>query len=106
MDSGGRREWVFREYDLRDRLICERMVDEKNGIDRSTLVSYDCAGNVVSLRRKGADGRETEINYRYDLKDRLIQARNMEGAVFEYTYDLSDRLVEEKRSFADYALRT
>ncbi len=97
---------IFREYDLRDRLICERMVDEKNGIDRSTLVSYDCAGNVVSLRRKGADGRETEINCRYDLKDRLIQARSMEGAVFEYSYDLSDRLVEEKRSFADHALGT
>ena len=88
---------IFREYDLRDRLVCERMVDEKNGIDRSTLVSYDHAGNVVSLRRKGMDGRETEITYQYDLKDRLVQVSNMEGAVFGYHYDLNDRLVEEKR---------
>lgn len=72
-------------------------MDEKNGIDRSTLVSYDHAGNVVSLRRKGIDGRETEITYQYDLKDRLVRASNMEGAVFAYHYDLNDRLVEEKR---------
>lgn len=93
---------ILREYDLRDRLVCERMVDEKNGIDRSTLVSYDRAGNVVSLRRKGADGRETETSYQYDLKDRLVQASSMEGAVFTYHYDLNDRLVEETRPFAGH----
>ena len=70
---------------MRDRLVCERMVDERNGIDHSTLVSYDRAGNVVSLRRKGADGRETEIVCQYDLKDRLVQAGSMEGAVFGMT---------------------
>ncbi|RKI99939.1 RHS repeat protein [bacterium D16-54] len=93
---------IFREYDLRDRLVCERMVDEKNGIDRSTLVSYDRAGNVVSLCRKGADGRETEIVCHYDLKDRLVQAGSMEGAVFEYHYDRNDHLVEERRPCAGH----
>ncbi len=88
---------ISREYDLRDRLVCERMVDEKNGIDRSILVAYDHAGNVTSLRRKGADGRETEITCQYDLKDRLVRASSMEGAVFTYHYDRNDRLVEEKR---------
>ena len=39
--------WLPRECDLRDRLICERMVDEKNGIDRSILGAYDHAGNVT-----------------------------------------------------------
>lgn len=97
---------IFRGYDLRDRLVCERMVDEKNGIDRSTLVSYDRAGNVVSLRRKGADGRETEIACQYDLKDRLVRARSMEGAVFGYSYDLNDRLVEEERPSAGHAQGT
>ena len=97
---------IFREYDMRDRLVCERMVDERNGIDHSTLVSYDRAGNVVSLRRKGADGRETEIVCQYDLKDRLVQAGSMEGAVFESHYDRNDRLVEEKRPCAGHDART
>ncbi len=88
---------ILRKYDLRDRLICERVVDKENGIDRSTYIAYDRAGNPISLCRKGADGRVYEMQYDYDLKDRLVRARDLEGAVFAYQYDANNRLVEEKR---------
>ena len=91
---------ILREYDVRDRLICERVIDERNSIHRSTSIVYDRAGNVVSIRRKGADTENYEIAYDYDLKDRLIRAKDVEGAVFEYLYDKNNRLIKEYRPSA------
>lgn len=92
---------IYRQYDLRDRLLCERTVDEKNGIDRSVSVTYDRAGNILALCRKGADTESHEITYDYDLKNRLIHAKDVQGAVFEYAYDKNDRLIEEQRPSAE-----
>ena len=91
---------IVRDYDVRDRLICEQVIDEAHGIHRSTSIAYDKAGNVISIQRKGADTERYEIEYNYDLKDRLIRAKNLEGAVFEYQYDKNNRLVKESRPSA------
>lgn len=86
---------IFREYDSRDRLSCERILDKENGIDRTAKISYDPAGNITKITRQGKGQDAWELRYDYDLKDRIIHAEDCLGPVFSYTYDKNDRLKEE-----------
>ncbi|WP_277408719.1 RHS repeat-associated core domain-containing protein [Lacrimispora xylanisolvens] len=84
---------ISREYDIRDRLIRERVIDKTGGIDRITAIVYDPAGNIIRISRQGAgeDAHETECTY--DLKNRITHVKESEGAVFGYEYDSNDQLV-------------
>ncbi|WP_333651505.1 RHS repeat-associated core domain-containing protein [Lacrimispora sp.] len=86
---------IFREYDSCNRLISERSVDRENGIDRTVSISYDVAGNITKAVRQGKDGEPWEIQYDYDLKDRIIHVGDCLGPVFQYEYDKNDRVVKE-----------
>ena len=54
---------IFRSYDACDRLVSERVTDDKTGIDRMTTVTYDYAGNITRIVRsgKGLGGMGTGI---------------------------------------------
>ena len=86
---------ILREYDSRDRLRSERVLDKRNGIDRTTEVSYDSAGNITKITRQGKGQDAWEIRYGYDLKDRITHVGDCLGLVFQYAYDRNDRLKEE-----------
>ncbi|MEY8268875.1 RHS repeat-associated core domain-containing protein [Lachnospiraceae bacterium 64-25] len=88
---------ISRRYDERDRLIEECVEDRADDIRRTTIVSYDKAGNILSVRQEGRDGQAREISYDYDLKDRLIHAAELDGPVLELTYDRNDRRKEQKQ---------
>ena len=88
---------ISRRYDDRDRLIEECVEDRADDIRRTTIVSYDKAGNILSVRQEGRDGQAREISYDYDLKDRFIHAGELDGPVFELTYDKNDRRKEQKQ---------
>jgi RHS repeat-associated protein len=86
---------IFREYDACDRLSSERTLDKQNGIDRIVYVSYDNAGNITKIARQGKGGEVWELDYQYDLKNRIIHVEDCLGPVFRYEYDLNDRLEKE-----------
>ncbi len=86
---------IFREYDSCDRLCLERIFDGQNGIDRSSAVAYDQAGNITRISRQGKGGEVWEVTYHYDLKDRIVNAKDCLGPVFLYEYDKNDRLEKE-----------
>ena len=86
---------ILRSYDACDRLVSERVVDDKNGIDRTTSVTYDHAGNIIRIVRSGKGLGEWEQGYGYDLKDRIIHVRDCLGSVFSYEYDKNDRRIVE-----------
>ena len=88
---------ISRSYDDRDRLITERVEDKKNDIDRLTSITYDKAGNIISVKQSGRDGQAREIAYDYDLKDRLTHMEELDGPVFKLAYDKNDRRTEQKR---------
>ncbi len=88
---------ISRNYDDRDRLITERVEDKKNDIERTTCISYDKAGNIISVKQSGRDGQARELSYGYDLKDRLTHMEEMDGPVFELAYDKNDRRKEQKQ---------
>lgn len=92
---------ISRSYDDRNRLTKERVEDRANGIDRTTHVTYDRAGNITSVRQTGKEGQAREITYGYDLKDRLIHAGELEGPVFELSYDKNDRKREQRQLLPD-----
>ena len=85
---------VLREYDACDRLISERSVDKKNGIDQTAVVAYDKAGNITKVARQGRGSSEWDISYDYDLKDRLTNVEDYLGPVFRYEYNKNDQVVE------------
>ncbi len=91
---------ISRDYDERDRLIMERVEDKENGIDLKTYITYDRAGNILSVRQKGAEGKERAVAYDYDLKDRLTRAEEIDGPVIEMTYDKNDRIRSRKELLA------
>ena len=86
---------ILREYDSRDRLRSERVLDKGNGIDRTTEVSYDSAGNITKITRQGKGQEVWELRYDYDLKDRITHVEDCLGPVFRYAYDRNDQLKEE-----------
>ena len=86
---------IFRRYDADGRLVEERAVDRKNGIDRRVQHAYDEAGNVLNRTISGADGERMESGFVYDLKDRLIRRINPSGATVRYLYDQNDRVSKE-----------
>ena len=86
---------ISRRYDADGRLVEERAVDRKNGIDRRVQHAYDEAGNVLNRTISGADGERMESGFVYDLKDRLIRRINPSGATVRYLYDLNDRVSKE-----------
>ncbi|WP_077611728.1 RHS repeat-associated core domain-containing protein [Clostridium sp. Marseille-P2415] len=86
---------ILREYDSCDRLITERTIDKQNGINRTVSVSYDKAGNITRIARQGKGGEVWELEYDYDLKDRIIHVSDCLGPVFRYEYDRNDRLERE-----------
>ena len=86
---------ILREYDSRDRLRSERVLDKGNGIDRTTEVSYDSAGNITKITRQGKGQEAWELRYDYDLKDRITHVEDCLGPVFRYAYDRNDQLKEE-----------
>ena len=86
---------IFREYDSRDRLASERVLDKSNGIDRTAEISYDNAGNITKITQRGKGQDAWELRYGYDLKDRITHAEDCLGPVFQYAYDKNDRLAEE-----------
>lgn len=85
---------IFREYDSRDRLSSERVLDKRNGIDRTVSVSYDPAGNIIKVIRQGKGQEAWEMSFGYDLKDRIIHVEDCLGPVFGYAYDKNDQLKE------------
>ncbi len=87
---------ISRSYDVRDRLVSERVEDKENGIDRTAYFSYDRAGNLICVRQEGADGKLRRIDYDYDLKDRLTRLEELDGPVVEADYDRNDRLASRK----------
>jgi len=91
---------ISREYDCRDRLIRERVEDPANSIEHTTEVSYDKAGNVISVRQTGGDGAARELSCRYDRKDRLVRAGETDGPVSLLSYDKNDRRTEQKQLLA------
>ena len=91
---------ISRAYDDRDRLIEEKLEDKTNGIERTTRISYDKAGNVTSVKQTGRDGRSRELTYDYDLKDRLTHAGELDGPVFMLSYDKNDRRTGQKQLLA------
>ena len=86
---------IIREYDCCDRLKSERTLDKQNGIDRTVCVSYDQAGNITKIARQGKENEVWELEYQYDLKNRIIHVKDCLGPVFHYEYDLNDRLEKE-----------
>ncbi len=86
---------ILREYDACDRLIQERTVDRANGMDRTVSVTYDYAGNITGITRQGKGLEAWETRYDYDLKDRIIHAKDCLGPVFVYEYDKNDQLKTE-----------
>ena len=86
---------ILREYDACDRLIRERTVDRANGMDRTVSVTYDYAGNITGITRQGKGLEAWETRYDYDLKDRIIHAKDCLGPVFVYEYDKNDQLKTE-----------
>ena len=86
---------ILREYDACDRLIRERTVDRANGMDRTVSVTYDYAGNIIGITRQGKGLEAWETRYDYDLKDRIIHAKDCLGPVFVYEYDKNDQLKTE-----------
>lgn len=86
---------ILREYDSRDRLRSERVLDKRNGIDRTAEISYDNAGNITKITRQGKGQDAWELRYDYDLKDRITHVEDCLGPVFRYTYDRNDQLKEE-----------
>lgn len=86
---------IFREYDSRDRLSSERVLDKRNGIDRTVSVSYDPAGNVIKVVRQGKGQEAWALSFGYDLKDRITHVEDCLGPVFGYVYDRNDWLKEE-----------
>ena len=86
---------ILRSYDACDRLVSERVVDDKNGIDRTTSVTYDYAGNITRIVRSGKGLGEWEQGYGYDLKDRIVHVKDCLGPVFSYEYDKNDRRIAE-----------
>ena len=86
---------IFREYDCCDRLSSERTLDKQNGIDRTVKVSYDHAGNITRIARQGKGSEVWELDYQYDLKNRITHVKDCLGPVFRYEYDLNDRLEKE-----------
>ncbi len=86
---------ILREYDACDRLIRERTVDRANGMDRTVSVTYDYAGNIIGITRQGKGLEAWETRYDYDLKDRIIHAKDCLGPVFIYEYDKNDQLKTE-----------
>ena len=91
---------ISRSYDGRDRLIEEKLEDKANGIERTTYISYDRAGNVISVKQTGRDGKVRELTYDYDLKDRLTHAGELDGPVFMLSYDKNDRRTGQKQLLA------
>ena len=86
---------ILREYDACDRLIRERTVDRANGMDRTVSVTYDYAGNIIGITRQGKGLEAWETRYDYDLKDRIIHAKDCLSPVFVYEYDKNDQLKTE-----------
>ena len=86
---------ILRSYDACDRLVAECVVDDKNGIDRTTSVTYDYAGNITRIVRSGKGLGEWEQGYGYDLKDRIVHVKDCLGPVFSYEYDKNDRRIAE-----------
>ena len=87
---------IRREYDGRGRLVLERAEDKGNGIDRKTFLAYDAAGNVISVRRQGAEGQERETRYAYDAADRLAGVSEGDVPLFLAAYDADGRLAARK----------
>ncbi len=87
---------IRREYDGRGRLVLERAEDKGNGIDRKTFLAYDAAGNVISVRRQGAEGQERETRYAYDAADRLAGVTEGDVPLFLAAYDADGRLAARK----------
>lgn len=83
------------EYDADSRIIEERVIDKKNGINMTTSYTYDAVGNVLNQTVTGADGERLETGWNYDLKDRLTHTINQSGAVTRYIYDQNDQLIKE-----------
>lgn len=86
---------IFREYDSCDRLISERVLDKANGIDRTAAITYDLAGNIRKVTRCGKGQEPWDVQFDYDLKDRITHVKDCLGPVFRYGYDKNDRLTEE-----------
>ena len=84
---GGR---IHREYDVLDRLLRERVLDEKTGTDTCVTFSYDAAGRVISRTEQDGDIRY----YDYDRCGRLLRERDGEGGVTRYFHNRNGELVK------------
>ena len=68
-----------------------------------TIDDYDYAGNLISLRRKGADGWETEIACQYDAMRRRIVWKNSQGGAYRSgTFKYNMLKYCERQQYVDY----
>ena len=86
---------IRRSYDADSRMVQERILDKKNGIDLTASYTYDATGKILKQTITGADGEILETGWRYDLKDRLTHTENQSGAITRYIYDQNDQLIKE-----------
>jgi len=82
---------IRRTYDGNDRLSEERILDQKNGIDRRVCYTYDAAGNQTSVTVKGAgaeSGNGIVTHYQYDADGNvfLLETRLREEKLLSSTY--------------------
>lgn len=74
-----------------------------------TIDDYDYAGNLVSLRRKGADGWETEIACQYDAMRRRIVWKNSQGGAYRsgtFKYNMLKYCERQNIQNGDYMFRS
>ncbi len=86
LPSGGE---IRREYDDADRLVAERHLDRKGGIDNTTRFSYDRTGSLCRI----TDNRGMETRMEYDLLGRETGRTERDGGVTRRFYDRNGNLV-------------
>ena len=84
---------ILREYDAADRLVLERHVEKRSGIDNTTRFAYDKAGNLACITDNG--GSKTRI--RYDLMNREILRREKDGGATRQIFDRNGQLIRSIR---------
>ena len=81
---------VHREYDMRDRVVCETFTDKKNGISKKVTYEYDKVGNLVVA----TDGLGASELWTYDKSDRILSRTDKAGRKKCYRYDRNGRLIK------------
>ena len=87
LPSGGE---IRREYDDADRLVAERHLDKKGGIDNTTRFSYDRMGSLCCI----TDNRGMKTRMEHDLLGRETRRTERDGGVTRRFYDRNGNLAK------------